>query len=264
MKLTSVFLLFLFSCVVFSVGPVSTISAEEDHDAEVEGPYAAEAHAYRKGGLKHVTLHAKGTSTERGKNGYFDFRHYRVFVPNRLNLLESKDGGPIDGSFHEELDRTYKNEPRKCIVISDVWGNDSYGNFCDPTAIASVGPMPPPPIPVPPPDDAAAADDDPEPGIYPIDPSDTPSPGERHGYILITAEPYYWVDWYVKAPWDTSERGEYIEGDNGDGTATEATMYYTYPSGAMHTGDFLITAVIYRWSDMSQYEETYTATVVLE
>ena len=29
----------------------------------------------------------------------------------------------------------------------------------------------------------------------------------------------------------------------------------------MHTGDFLITAVICRWSDLSEYEETYTVTV---
>lgn len=126
-----------------------------------------------------------------------------------------------------------------------------------------MGPIPPH-LPVPTPLPIPVDDPEPEPGIYPIDPDDTPSPGERHGYMLITAEPYYWVDWYVKAPWDTSERGEYIEGDSGDGTSTEATMYYTYPSGAMHTGDFLITAVIYRWSDMSQYEETYVATVVLE
>ncbi|MDE0485108.1 MAG: hypothetical protein OXI67_21235 [Candidatus Poribacteria bacterium] len=68
----------------------------------------------------------------------------------------------------------------------------------------------------------------------------------------------------MKAPWDTSERGSYIEGDSGDGTTTEATFSYTFPSGAMNTGDFLITAVIARWSDMSEYEETYTATVSSE
>ena len=63
----------------------------------------------------------------------------------------------------------------------------------------------------------------PEPGIYQIDPTDTPSPGETHEYILITEDPYYWVDWYVKAPWDTSERGSYIEGDLGDGAKSAAS-----------------------------------------
>jgi hypothetical protein len=83
-------------------------------------------------------------------------------------------------------------------------------------------------------------------------------------FRLITDVHYYWVDWYVKAPWETSERGTHIEGQLGDGETTESTFSYTFPSGAMHTGDFLITAVIYRGTDMSQYEETYTATVSLE
>ncbi len=71
-------------------------------------------------------------------------------------------------------------------------------------------------------------------------------------------------DMSQKAPWETSERGSFITDELGDGTKTESTFSYAFPSGSMHTGDFLITAVIYRWSDMSQYEETYTETVSLE
>lgn len=102
-------------------------------------------------------------------------------------------------------------------------------------------------------------------GISPTDPNQSPSPGEAYEVRLVTEVPYYFVDWYVKAPWDTSERGTHEEYDPGDGTLTEATFRYTFPSGAMHTGDFLITAVYYLWSsDTSEYEETYTVTVSLD
>ncbi len=99
----------------------------------------------------------------------------------------------------------------------------------------------------------------PSPGIYLAD--QTPQPGDSATLNLVTSEPYYWVDWYVKAPWESGERGTYQEGTCGDGTSTIASFSYTFPSGIMHTGDFLITAVIYRWSDMSTYEETYAVTV---
>ena len=101
-------------------------------------------------------------------------------------------------------------------------------------------------------------------GISSTDSDDSASTGETHEYRLITDTPFYWVGWYVKAPWETSERGSFITDELGDGTKTESTFSYAFPSGSMHTGDFLITAVIYRWSDMSQYEETYTETVSLE
>jgi len=98
-------------------------------------------------------------------------------------------------------------------------------------------------------------------GISSTDPNQQVSPGESYEVRLVTDTHYYWVDWYVKAPWETSERGSHIEGVLGDGSTTEATFSYTFPSGSMHTGDFLITAVIYRGTDMSEYEETYTVTV---
>ncbi len=61
---------------------------------------------------------------------------------------------------------------------------------------------------------------------------------------LVTSEPYYYVYWYVKAPWEMSERGTYVEGISGNETATDTSLSYTFQSGIRHTGDFLITAVI--------------------
>ena len=100
------------------------------------------------------------------------------------------------------------------------------------------------------------------PGIYRVDSSQVTQPGDSATLNLVTSEPYYDVSWYVKAPWETSERGTFMENVSGDGMSTSTSFSYTFPSGSMHTGDFLITAVIYRWSDMSKYgEETYTVTV---
>lgn len=267
MKLTSVFLLFFFSCVVFYVGAVSTISAEQDHDADVEGPYAAEAHAYRKGGLKkHVELHAKATSTERGRNGHFYLFHYEVSggVWTELDRKNHRmtHGGPIDGSFHEELDKLYKNQPLRCDVTSDVRGIDrSYGNRCTAYAKASVGPMPPI-LPDPPPsipDDDCQCD---EVGLYSVNGSYTAAPGDSHEACVTTDAPYSEIYWYVAAPGETGFGTSY-EIDTGDGTTTKARFSYTFPSGAMHTGTYKITAYIYR-SDLSVYWEDYTVEVSVD
>ena len=105
-------------------------------------------------------------------------------------------------------------------------------------------------------------DPPPQRGIFPADPNQTPQPGDSVTLNLVTSEPYYNVSWYVKAPWDTSETRTYLEDDYGDGTSTEASITYSFPSGVMHTGDFLFTASIYRWTDMSWYgDETHTVSV---
>ena len=109
--------------------------------------------------------------------------------------------------------------------------------------------------------DAGGDTDTPNLGISPADSEQIPQPGDSATLTLVTEEAYDYVNWHVKAPWETSERGTCVECDWGDGTINEATFSYTFPSGAMHTGDFLITAVICRWSDLSEYEETYTVTV---
>lgn len=99
------------------------------------------------------------------------------------------------------------------------------------------------------------------PGLFLADSDQTPQPGDSVTLNLVTSEPYYDVSWYVLGPSETGDRGTYQTGSSGDGTTTETSFSYTFPSGAMHTGDYLITAVIYRWSDMSSYEESYTITV---
>ena len=95
-------------------------------------------------------------------------------------------------------------------------------------------------------------------GISLASSSQMPQPGNSVTLDLVTSEPYYSVSWYVKTPWDTSETGTYLEDDYGDGTSTTASLTYVFPSGTMHTGDFIFAADIYRWVDMSwQSKETY-------
>ena len=97
-----------------------------------------------------------------------------------------------------------------------------------------------------------------------VEAGDNPTyqPGDSITLNLVTSEAYYQVDWYVHTPWDTSSSGTYQQGACGDGTSTETSFSYTFPSGSMHTGNFTLRAVIFRWSDMSWYgDETYTVTV---
>lgn len=99
-------------------------------------------------------------------------------------------------------------------------------------------------------------------GIFVSGSNQTYQPGDSATLNLVTSEPYYSVDWYVHAPWDTSSSGTYQQNVSGDGTSTETSFSYTFPSGTMYTGNFTFRAVIYRWSDMSQEgDETYTITV---
>ena len=286
MKLYCAFLQIVFFCTILFVGSDSYILAQViDVDVDYDGPYEAYASAERYGGVPanglnglhinqpnglHVKLFASVYSSPNGRNSEWKIR---MKVPAKGTNLKYKSDVPTDGTIYKRIRIYYAFEPNICVAASSIYGYDKKSEsgsqvnnppFYNAVAAAAVPEMIEPDSIVNTPGPDTSTDDDPEPGIYPIDPSDTPSPGERHGYKLITAAPYYYVSWYVKTPWDTSELGEYIEGDNGDGSSTEATMYYTYPSGAMHTGNFTITAVISRWSDMSQYEETYVATVVLE
>ncbi len=274
MKLPNVLLLFFLFGILFA-GVVSDILADFDQ----QGPYEAGADAHRFGGVLnnrlHVHLWAHAYSSANGKNGHYSLK---IALPNKdwkkekISLIIH--GGLIDGQFYDWLHKNHRFEENAGdaeataggVTVTEVDSQIIIKEFLA-EANESVGPMPASVGPLPhhsDPSPAPVIEPEQQVGIFPIDPTDSPYPGERHGYKLITAVPYYYVSWYVKTPWDTSELGEYIEGDNGDGTATTATMSYTYPSGAMHTGDFLITAVIYRWSDMSQYEETYVATVTLE
>ena len=252
MKLYRVLLLIFCSGILF-VGVVSDISAA---GFQRDGPYEASVDARRFGGNEnrlHVNLYARASTTDRARNGY-------LYVSLELTNEWSREKERFSVNDHVFLwdHRDFQFEENSGYVYAYASGQDTGGIRFTASAGEFVPEMPPP--------DPPPGDPEPEPqlGISPVDPDDTPSPGEAHEYRLITDAPYYYVYWYVKAPWETSERGSYIESDSGNGTTTESTFSYTFPSGAMHTGDFLITAVIYRWSDMSEYEETYTATVSLE
>ena len=255
MKLSHVLLLIIFSGMLF-VGVVNDISFAAS-DIAREGPYEAYVHAYRFGGDEnrlHVYLYARASSTDRARNGTLTIN---LVLHSGWNYYESKPA-PVNRHYWLYYPHTSQFEESSGNVSANAYGNSTDGiTFYTANAQVGVGPMPPP-IP------QQGTDPEPQVGITSTDSDDTASPGETHDYKLITDTPFYWVGWYVKAPWDTSERGTYITGEDGDGTKTESTFSYTYPSGSMHTGDFLITAVIYRWSDMSQYEETYTETVSLE
>ena len=254
MKLYRVLLLIFCSGILF-VGVVSDISAA---GFQRDGPYEASVDARRFGGNEnrlHVNLYARASSTDRARNGYLS-----IYLKITNGWSANPAVTPVDSHVWLWDHRDFQFEENGGYVSAYASGQDTgrtlYTAFVD----ESVGPMPPPD----PPPATNPTNPEPQLGISPVDPDDTPYPGEAHEYRLITDAPYYYVYWYVKAPWETSERGSYIGSDSGDGTTTEATFSYTFPSGAMHTGDFLITAVIYRWSDMSEYEETYTATVSLE
>ena len=99
-------------------------------------------------------------------------------------------------------------------------------------------------------------------GITLANSGQTFQPGDSLTLDIVTADPFYNISWYVHTPGDTSSSGTYQYDNYGDGTATSGSFYYTIPSGAMHTGDYLFRALVYRWSDMFYVgEETYTVTV---
>ena len=102
-------------------------------------------------------------------------------------------------------------------------------------------------------------------GITLANSDQTFQPGDSVSLELLTADPFYNVSWYVHTPGDTSSSGTYQSDSYGDGATVSAWFSYTIPSGAMHTGDYLFRALIYRWSDMSYVgEETYTVSVSSE
>ena len=109
------------------------------------------------------------------------------------------------------------------------------------------------------------APDPPSLGITLANSDQTPQPGDSVTLDIVTADPFYNISWYVHTPWDTSSSGTYQYDNYGDGTATSGSLFYTIPSGAMHTGDYLFRALVYRWSDMFYVgEETYTVSVSSE
>ena len=75
---------------------------------------------------------------------------------------------------------------------------------------------------------------------------------------LVAEENYYYVHWYVKNPSETGIGTEIEYDGDGFGGASEASFSYTFP---YTTGDYVITARVYRFSDYTYYDVTYTVTV---
>ncbi len=254
MKLSHVLLLIIFSGIL-SFGIVIDISfAESEYDEEM--PYEAYVYWYRFGGNEnrlHVYMYARASCTDRARNGFLSIYF------SLSNGWSDPRSLPAPVNRHTWLhdDHPFQNEENDGYISATAYGSCTGGGSQIAFADLDVDPMPPPT-----PQEGTTTE--PEVGISATDSDDTVTTGETHEYKLVTETPFYWVGWYVKAPWETSDLGTFITSEAGDGTKTESTFSYAFPSGSMHTGDFLITAVIYRWSDMSEYKETYTESVSLE
>ena len=90
-------------------------------------------------------------------------------------------------------------------------------------------------------------------GIYPTNTVALgASPGSEFELNVITDDQYYWIDWYVKRQGEIG-RGNLVDSNPG-GTTNLGTMRHTYNE----IGTYVITAVITRGTDMTEYEQTYT------
>ena len=248
MKLYRVLLLIFCSGILF-VGVVSDISAA---DFQRDGPYETSVDARRFGGNEnrlHVNLYARASSTDRARNGYLNiyFRIDNVWS-------ESLNRYPVNDHIYLSDNHDFQFEENSGYVYAYASGQDTGGIWFSAFADDSVGPMPPP-------DPPPATNPDPcdTVGLYSVNGLYTASPGDSHESCLMTDASYSEVYWYVASP-GVDGLGTLQEIDTGDGTTTEATFSYTFPSGAMYTGEYKITAYIYR-SDQSVYEESYTVDV---
>ena len=86
----------------------------------------------------------------------------------------------------------------------------------------------------------------------------TASAGGTHTSNFTSSSPYTSVAWYVKSPTDTSTRGTEVETDTGDGSATTASLDYTFAADAV-AGVYVITAYVTTSSGV--YEVSYTVTL---
>ncbi len=102
------------------------------------------------------------------------------------------------------------------------------------------------------------SDPTPTPGLTPANDSNLAVGGETYELQLVAEENYYYVHWYVKSPSETGIGTEIEYDGDGYGGESEASFSYTFP---YTTGDYVITARVYRFSDYTYYDETYTVTV---
>ena len=93
--------------------------------------------------------------------------------------------------------------------------------------------------------------------VYPTNGVSTVAAGNVHTSTLSAVESLYEVNWYVASSGETG-RGSFVEYDSGGSGVTTASLDYTFLS----SGDYVITAVAYKYSDMSKLGEvSYTVSV---
>lgn len=273
MKLARVFFLFILSSAVLFIGAVDNALSR---NRIIDGSYICDASARRFNTANvDVKIIAECTSNLT-KDGGFYLYLYRDEDLDRLAVnwqpynsrshLDEPFFGLIDGKFKAELsDRIYSTE-YGYAADGYSFGKDYYGTDYEAWDRAEVGEIPliEPTDPEPTDPEPTPGDDDPcdEVGLFSVNGSYTATPGESHESCVTTDAPYSEIYWYVAPPGEAG-LGTYYEIDTGDGSTTEARFSYTFPSGAMHTGTYKITAYIYR-SDLSVYWEEYTVDVSVD
>ena len=88
--------------------------------------------------------------------------------------------------------------------------------------------------------------------------SSSASAGSSYTVNLTTSTPFSSVYWYIKSS-GTSGLGSSVETDNGGSSSYSASMTYTF--GSSDSGDYIITAYIYDYSDNSTYQVERTVSV---
>ena len=88
--------------------------------------------------------------------------------------------------------------------------------------------------------------------------SSSASAGSSVTVSLSTATAFSKVYWYVAGPGE-SGLGSNVETDSGGSSSTSASLSYSFPSDA--SGDYVITAYIYNYSDSSIYQSSHTVSV---
>ena len=257
MKLYSVLLLIVFLCATLFIGVVSNISAST-RDQELY--WIAEASARRSGGINNDRLHVNMWGiAECTARAHFTTLEVSLKIDNKPNLDKTPQKYIQHGSGYlvENLRSAYEQNGGEAKVKSGGYYYPLSATFAI-EVTEYVGTMPPPQdIYLPPsiPDDCPCDEE----GLYSVNGMYTATPGESHESCVTTDAPYSEIYWYVAAPGETG-LGTSYEIDTGDGTTTKARFSYTFPSGAMHTGTYKITAYIYRWNQ-SIYEESYNVDV---
>lgn len=193
----------------------------------------------------------------RARNTTFEI-FFTIFGKPELNKYYEGKEYHGAGSLVRNFKSHYQENSGEAYVISSGTYFGTISTFADSRdRVGVMPPPPPPPDPIPPlPIEDCPCDTV---GIESVNGLYTASPGESHEACVMTDAPFYEILWYVAGPGETG-LGTNIEVDTGDGTITNATFSYTFPSGAMHTGTYKITAYIYRWNQ-SVYEESYTVDV---